>query len=181
MAAAAIPYLIMGTTAALGAASSVAAGNAANNEAQYNAQVKENQALGLEQNVDQNKFLAAQEIERMRASFSSFRGQNVVNFASSNVELGSGSVATIQRKNMEKYLDDEYMFKFNEAKRNTSDINQANNLRTGAIADRIRGKYSKKMGKIKAATSLLGAASQMYGMSQMSQINTASTTPGEIS
>ena len=146
MSAAAIPYIIMGTTAALGAASSVAAGNAANNEARYNAQVKENQALGLEQNVEQNKFLAAQEIERMRASFSSFRGQNVVNFASSGVELGSGSVATVQRKNMEKYLDDEYMFKFNQA-----------------------------------ATSLLGAASQMYGFSQMSQINTASTTPGEIS
>tara|TARA_R110001599_G_scaffold302602_2_gene508309 strand:+ start:3844 stop:4386 length:543 start_codon:yes stop_codon:yes gene_type:complete len=177
----AIPYVIMGTTAALGAASSVSAGNAAKNQANFDAATKENQALGLEQNVDQNKFLAAQEIERMRASFSSMRGQNVVNFASSGVELGSGSVATIQRQNMEKYLDDEYMFKFNEAKRNTSDINQANNLRTGAIADRIRGKYAKKMGKIKAATSLLGAASQMYGMSQMSQINTASTTPGEIS
>ena len=73
------------------------------------------------------------------------------------------------------------MFKFNEAKRNTSDINQANNLRTGAIADRIRGKYAKKMGKIKAVTSLLGSASQMYTFNKMPQINTDSTTPGEIS
>ncbi len=94
----AIPYIIMGTSTALSAGSALAAGSAAKNEANYNAAIKDNQALGIEQNVQANKFLAQAEIQRMRESFASFAGQNTVNFAGSGVDLGSGSVATIERK-----------------------------------------------------------------------------------
>ena len=162
------------------AGSALAAGSAAKNEANYNAAIKDNQALGIEQNVQANQFLAEAEIQRMRDSFASFKGQNVVNFAGSGVDLGSGSVATIERKNLEKYLDDEYMFKFNEAKRNTADLNQAQMLKVDAQATRMRGKFARKMSYIKAGTTLLSGGSQMYSYNSLNQINPGSTGSGEI-
>ena len=176
----AIPYIIMGTSTALSAGSALAAGSAAKNEANYNAAIKDNQALGIEQNVQANKFLAEAEIQRMRESFASFAGQNTVNFAGSGVDLGSGSVATIERENLEKYLDDEYLFKFNEAKRNTAELNQAQMLRVDAQATRMRGKFARKMSYIKAGTTLLSGGSQMYSYNSLNQINPNSTSSGEI-
>ena len=176
----AIPYVLMGTSTALSAGSALAAGSAAKNEANYNAAIKDNQALGIEQNVQANKFLAQAEIQRMRESFASFAGQNTVNFAGSGVDLGSGSVATIERKNLEKYLDDEYMFKYNEAKRNTADLNQAQMLKVDAQATRMRGKFARKMSYIKAGTTLLSGGSQMYSYNSLNQINPSSTSSSMI-
>ena len=179
----AIPYVLMGTSTALSAGSALAAGSAAKNEANYNAAIKDNQALAIERNVQSNQFLAEAEIQRMRDSFAAFKGQNVVNFAGSGVDLGSGSVATIERKNLEKYLDDEYLFKFNEAKRNTADLNNAQMLRVDAQATRMRGKFARKMSYIKAGTTLLSGGSQMYNYSELNklnQINPSSTSSGEI-
>ena len=72
------------------------------------------------------------------------------------------------------------IFKFNEAKRNTADLNNAQMLRVDAQATRMRGKFARKMSYIKAGTTLLSGGSQMYSYNSLNQINPNSTSSGEI-
>lgn len=171
----AIPYIVMGTAAAVGAGSSIMAGKAAESEAKYNADLKDREAIIIEQNVEENKKIVNFEVGQLRKNFNQFRGQNVVNYAKGNIEL-SGTVETVMRENLERYLDDEYNFKYNAKKQETEALDGAAMTRLSGEADRIRGKYQKKASYLQAGQSLLQGASNMYSYNALGPTNTSSSS-----
>jgi len=135
-------------------------GKAAEKQAEYNAQLAERDAEIREDNLLDFDKIINQEVDGMRKTYNAYRGQNVVNYASSGVEL-SGSVEAVMRENLKTYLDDEYNFKYNAAKEKQAEGDAAALTRIQASADRARGKYERAAQNLQMVGTLLSGGSQV--------------------
>ena len=158
MAQAVVPLMV--ATTAVTAYGTYQAGKAQENQAEYNAQLAERDAEIREDNLLDFDKIINQEVDGMRKTYNAYRGQNVVNYASSGIEL-SGSVEAVMRENLKTYLDDEYNFKFNAAKEKQAEGDAAALTRIQASADRARGKYERAGQNLQTAGTLLSGASQV--------------------
>ena len=151
---------LMVATTAVTAYGTYQAGKAQEKQAQYNAQIIERDAEIRENNLKDFDKLVNFEVRGMRREYNAYRGQNVVNYAKSNVEL-SGTVEEVMRANLETYIDDEYNFKYNAEKEKQQEADGAAMSRIQASAVRAKGKYARASANLNTVSTLLSGASQV--------------------
>ena len=156
---------LMVATTAVTAYGTYQAGKAQEKQAQYNAQIIERDAEIRENNLKDFDKLVNFEVQGMRREYNAYRGQNVVKYASSGVEL-SGTVEEVMRANLETYLDDEYNFRYNAEKEKQQEADGAAMSRIQASAVRAKGKYQRAAANLQTVGTLLQGASQV-GQYQM--------------
>lgn len=156
---------LMVATTAVTAYGTYQAGKAQEKQAQYNAQIIERDAEIRENNLKDFDKLVNFEVQGMRREYNAYRGQNVVKYASSGVEL-SGTVEEVMRANLETYLDDEYNFRYNAEKEKQGEADAVAMSRIQASAVRAKGKYQRAAANLQTVGTLLQGASQV-GQYQM--------------
>ena len=163
MAQAVVPLMV--ATTAVTAYGTYQAGKAQEKQAQYNSQIIERDAEIKENNLKDFDKLVNFEVAGLRREYNAYRGQNVVKYASSGVEL-SGTVEEVMRANLETYLDDEYNFRYNAEKEKQQEADGAAMSRIQASAVRAKGKYQRAAANLQTVGTLLQGASQV-GQYQM--------------
>ena len=156
---------LMVATTAVTAYGTYQAGKAQEKQAQYNAQIIERDAEIRENNLKDFDKLVNFEVQGMRREYNAYRGQNVVKYASSGVEL-SGTVEEVMRANLETYLDDEYNFRYNAEKEKQQEADGAAMSRIQASAVRAKGNTQRAAANLQTVGTLLQGASQV-GQYQM--------------
>ncbi|OUV76359.1 MAG: hypothetical protein CBC83_00640 [Flavobacteriales bacterium TMED123] len=156
---------LMVATTAVTAYGTYQAGKAQEKQAQYNSQIIERDAEIKENNLKDFDKLVNFEVAGLRREYNAYRGQNVVKYASSGVEL-SGTVEEVMRANLETYLDDEYNFRYNAEKEKQGEADAVAMSRIQASAVRAKGKYQRAAANLQTVGTLLQGASQV-GQYQM--------------
>ena len=151
---------MVGATA-VSAYGSYQAGKAAEKQGEYNAQIAEREATIRENNLLDFDKLVNYEVAAMRREYNAYRGQNVVNYVRSGVKLEGGTVEEVMRANLETYVNDEYMFKFNAAKEKQQQVDAAAMTRIQGAAMRAKGKYQRAASNLQAVGTLLSGAADV--------------------
>lgn len=160
MAQAAIPLMVAST--AVTAYGTYQSGKAAEKQANYNAAITEREAQIQENNLLDFDKLVNYEVGQMRREFNAATKQNKVNYITKGVRIDDGgTVEAVMRANLETYLDDEYMFKYNAAKEKQQKIDGAAMTRIQSSAQRAKGKYARAAANLGTVSTLLSGASNI--------------------
>lgn len=158
MAPAVIPLMVAST--AVSAYGSYQAGKAAEKQGEYNAQLAEREAQIRENNLLDFDKLVNYEVGQMRKEYNAVNSQNTVNYIRSGFRVDDGgTVEAVKRANLETYINDEYMFKYNAAKEKQQQVDMAAMDRIRGQAARVKGKYQRAASNLQAVGSLLQGGS----------------------
>lgn len=150
-------------SAAVGAYSSIQAGNATYKAEMYNAQIAERNAQSAENEQANVKDAAAIERRRLGERVRAERGQYVVNATASGIDPGFGTPADLIGDVNQAYAIDRSILGRNEITELGRLDKEAADYRDSAAMSRASAKSARKAGMIGAVGSILDSAASVSG------------------